>query len=157
MIEFPRDFKEFLQLLNSKKIEYLVIGGYAVGYHGYPRATGDLDIWIAKNEQTAMKMVEVLKAFGFDPPELQKELFLKEQKVIRLGVPPMRLEILTSIDGVDFKVNFISKSDLLINKRASGRPQDLVDFNKLQMDLTTTPKRGGIKGDPKRVISSAKF
>jgi Nucleotidyltransferase of unknown function (DUF6036) len=149
MIEFPRDFKEFLQLLNSKKIEYLVVGGYAVGFHGYPRATGDLDIWIAINEQTAMKMVEVLKEFGFDPSKLQKELFLKEQKVIRMGVPPMRLEILTSIDGVDFtacfnnrliadfgdfKVNFISKSDLLINKHASGRPQDLVDFNKLQIE-----------------------
>jgi len=149
MIEFPRDFKEFLQLLNSKKIEYLVVGGYAVGYHGYPRATGDLDIWIANNEQTAMKMVEVLKEFGFDPSELQKELFLIEQKVIRMGVPPMRLVILTSIDGVDFKacfnnrliadfedfkVSFISKSDLLINKRASGRPQDLVDFNKLQIE-----------------------
>ena len=149
MIEFPRDFKEFLQLLNLKKIEYLVIGGYAVGYHGYPRATGDLDIWIAINEQTAMKMVEVLKDFGFDPPELKKELFLKEQKVIRMGVPPMRLEIFTSIDGVDFKacfnnriisdfgdfkVNFISKGDLLINKRASGRPQDLVDFDKLQIE-----------------------
>jgi len=149
MIEFPKDFKEFLQLLNLNKIEYLVIGGYAVGYHGYPRATGDLDIWIAINEQTAMKMVEVLKKFGFNPPELQKELFLKEQKVIRMGVPPMRLEILTSIDGVtfktcfnnriianfgDFKVNFISKGDLLINKRASGRPQDLVDFDKLQIE-----------------------
>ena len=147
MIEFPRDFKEFLQLLNLKQIEYLVIGGYAVGYHGYPRATGDLDIWIAINEQTAMKMVEVLKEFGFDPPELQKELFLKEQKVIRMGLPPMRLEILTSIDGVDFEtcfsnrliadfgdfeVNIISKRDLLINKRASGRPQDLVDFDKLK-------------------------
>ena len=149
MIEFPRDFKEFLLLLNLNKIEYLVIGGYAVGYHGYPRATGDLDIWIAINEQTAMKMVDVLKDFGFNPPELQKELFLKEQKVIRMGVPPMRLEILTSIDGVafktcfnnriiadfgDFKVNFISKGDLLINKRASGRPQDLVDFDKLQIE-----------------------
>ena len=149
MIEFPRDFKEFLKLLNLKKIEYLVIGGYAVGYHGYPRATGDLDIWIAINEQTAMKMIEVLNEFGFDPPELQKELFLKEQKVIRMGVPPMRLEILTSIDGVDFEacfnnrlivdfgdfeVNIISKSDLLINKRASGRPQDLVDFDKLQIE-----------------------
>jgi len=136
-------------LLNLNKIEYLVIGGYAVGYHGYPRATGDLDIWIAINEQTAMKMVDVLKDFGFNPPELQKELFLKEQKVIRMGVPPMRLEILTSIDGVafktcfnnriiadfgDFKVNFISKGDLLINKRASGRPQDLVDFDKLQIE-----------------------
>ncbi len=149
MIEFPRDFKEFLQLLNSKKIEYLVIGGYAVGYHGFPRATGDMDIWIAINEQNAIKMVEALKEFGFDPPELQKELFLKEQKVIRMGIPPMRLEILTSIDGVnfktcfnnriiadfgDFKANFISKADLLINKRASGRPQDLVDFEKLQIE-----------------------
>ena len=146
MIEFPRDFKEFLQLLNSNEIEYLVIGGYAVGYHGYPRATGDMDIWIAINEKNALKMVEALKEFGFDLPEVKKELFLKEEKVIRLGVPPMRLEILTSIDGVrfdtcfknrviadlgDFKANFISKGDLLINKRSSGRPQDLVDFDKL--------------------------
>ncbi len=61
MIEFPREFKEFLQLLNSKKIEYLVIGGYAVGYHGYPRATGDMDVWIAINEKNALKMVDVLK------------------------------------------------------------------------------------------------
>lgn len=149
MIEFPRDFKEFLQLLNSKKIEYLVIGGYAVGYHGYPRATGDMDIWIAINDQNATKMVDALKEFGFDPPELKKEIFLKEQKVIRMGVPPMRLEILTSIDGVnfkncfnsrivadfgDFKVNFISKDDLLINKLASGRAQDLVDFEKLKIE-----------------------
>ena len=146
MIEFPRDFKEFLQLLNSNEIEYLVIGGYAVVYHGYPRATGDMDIWIAINEKNALKMVEALKEFGFDLPEVKKELFLKEEKVIRMGVPPMRLEILTSIDGVrfdtcfknrviadfgDFKVNFISKGDLLINKRSSGRPQDLVDFDKL--------------------------
>ncbi len=146
MIEFPRDFKEILQLLKSNEIEYLVIGGYAVGYHGYPRATGDMDIWIAINEKNALKMVEALKEFGFDLPEVKKELFLKEEKVIRMGVPPMRLEILTSIDGVrfdtcfknrviadfgDFKVNFISKGDLLINKRSSGRPQDLVDFDKL--------------------------
>ncbi|SPD71721.1 conserved hypothetical protein [uncultured Desulfobacterium sp.] len=75
MIEFPKDFKEFLQLLNSKKIEYLVIGGYAVGYHGYPRATGALDIWVAINEQTAMKMVEVLIEFGFAPSEVKKELW----------------------------------------------------------------------------------
>lgn len=149
MIEFPRDFKEFLQLLNSKKIDYLIVGGYAVGYHGYPRATGDLDIWIDINDETAVKMVDVLKEFGFNPPELQKDLFLKEQKVIRMGVPPMRIEVLTAIDGVDFiscfenrnildfgdfKVNFISKDDLLINKQASGRPQDLVDLNKLKIE-----------------------
>lgn len=146
MIEFPRDFKKFLQLLNSNEIEYLVVGGYAVGYHGYPRATGDMDIWIAINEKNALKMAEALKEFGFDFPEVKKELFLEKEKVIRMGVPPMRLEILTSIDGVrfdtcfknrviadfgDFKVNFISKGDLLLNKRSSGRPQDLVDFDKL--------------------------
>ncbi len=147
MIEFPKDFKEFLQLLNSKKIKYLIVGGYAVGFHGYPRATGDLDVWIAIDERNALKMVDVLKAFGFNLPELRKELFLKKEKVIRMGFPPMRLEILTSIDGVLFnpcyknrviadlgelKINFISKNDLLINKRASGRPQDLVDFDKLK-------------------------
>ena len=147
MIEFPKDFKEFLQLLNSKKVEYLVIGGYAVGYHGYPRATGDMDVWIALNEKNALKIVNALKEFGFDIPELKKEMFLKEEKIIRMGVPPMRLEIITTIDGVDFRkcfkdrviadfeslqVNFISKEDLLINKRASGRPKDLVDYSKLQ-------------------------
>jgi hypothetical protein len=149
MIEFPQDFKEFLKLLNSKGIEYLIIGGYAVGFHGYPRATGDMDVWIAANEKNAMKMVGALKQFGFDLPDLNKEIFLTEKKVIRMGIPPMRLEILTSIDGVhfetcfknrvvvdfgDFKVNFISKDDLLQNKIASGRPQDLVDVNKLQND-----------------------
>jgi len=147
MIEFPHDFKEFLKLLNSKKIEYLVIGGYAVGFHGYPRATGDMDVWIAVNEGNAIKMVDALRRFGFDLPGLNKEIFLTEKKVIRMGIPPMRLEILTSIDGVcfeecftnrivadfgDFSVNFISKEDLLQNKRSSGRPQDMVDLEKLQ-------------------------
>ena len=134
-------------MLNSKTIEYLVVGGYAVGYHGYPRATGNIDVWIAINEKNASKMVDVLKKFGFDLPELNKAVFLKKNKVNRMGVPPMRLEILTSIDGVSFeacfenrvianfgafKVNFISRDDLLTNKRASGRPQDLVDFDKLK-------------------------
>jgi hypothetical protein len=147
MIEFPRDFKEFLKLLTSKEIEYLVIGGYAVGFYGYPRATGDMDIWIATNELNAGKMVGALRQFGFDLPDLKKEIFLEDKKVIRMGIPPMRLEILTSIDGVtfetcfkhrvvadfgDFKVNFISKDDLLLNKRSSGRPQDIVDYEKLQ-------------------------
>lgn len=147
MIEFPRDFKEFLKLLNSKQIEYLIIGGYAVGFYGYPRATGDLDIWVPVNEKNALKMAEALRQFGFDFPDVNKDIFLKEKKVIRMGVPPMRLEILTSIDGVQFKecfqnrviadfvdftANFISKDDLLTNKRASGRPQDIVDCDKLK-------------------------
>jgi len=146
MTEFPKDFREFLQLLNSRKIEYLVIGGYAVGYHGYPRATGDMDVWIAMTERNASEMANALKEFGFDLPAVKKELFLKEGNVIRMGVPPMRLEILTSIDGVrfedcfenrviadfgTFKANFISKDDLLANKRASGRPKDIADLDAL--------------------------
>ncbi len=78
MIEFPREFKEFLQLLNSKKIEYLVIGGYAVGYHGYPRATGDMDVWIAINEKNALKMVDVLKEDGISVAQSEGMFFDRE-------------------------------------------------------------------------------
>jgi len=147
MIEFPQDFKEFLQLANSAKIEYLVVGGYAVGYHGYPRATGDMDVWIAVKETNAKKLVQVLKEFGFDVPGLTKELFLQRNKVIRMGNPPMRLEILTDIDGVSFEdcfknrvyqsfddlvVPFISLGDLINNKRSTGRGKDLVDAEELE-------------------------
>jgi hypothetical protein len=135
-----------LELLTSHEVEYLVVGGYAVGYHGYPRATVDLDIWIAVSEATAHKLVQTLKDFGFDAPELVPELFLRERKVIRMGAPPVRLEILTSIDGVDFEtcyarrvvgqmdgvtLNLISLEDLKRNKRASGRAKDLADLEEL--------------------------
>ena len=146
MIQLPQDFKEFLQLLNSNKIEYLIIGGYAVAFHGYPRATGDMDIWIAISEDNAHKTVEALKEFGFDSPELKYKVFLEKRRNIRMGNPPLRIEILTSIDGVEFsecyqnrnrtiidniEVNFISLQDLLKNKKASGRLQDLADVDKL--------------------------
>jgi len=146
MIHLPPDFKEFLKLLNAHKVEYLLIGGYAVGYHGYPRATADMDIWIAVNRANADRIVAALKEFGFDPPELSPELFLKEWQIIRLGVPPVRIEIATTISGVDFtecyaqrvvdvmdgvKVNLISLNHLKINKKASGRHQDLADLENL--------------------------
>ena len=147
MIQLPQDFKELLQLLNSKKIEYLVIGGYAVAFYGYPRATGDIDIWIAISKNNAHKVVEALKEFGFDAPDLNDKLFLEKDKNIRMGNPPLRIEILTSIDGVEFnecyqnkktviidniKINFISLSDLKKNKKASGRFQDLADIENLE-------------------------
>ncbi len=146
MIHLPQDFKELLQLLNLKGIEYLVIGGYAVAFYGYPRATGDMDIWIALSKNNAKKIVEALKKFGFDTPELKEELFLTKRKNIRIGNPPLRIEFLTSIDGVEFsecyknkktvkidgiKINFISLKDLKINKKASGRHQDLADLENL--------------------------
>lgn len=144
--QLPQDFKEFLQLLNANKVEYLLIGGYAVGYHGYPRATVDMDIWIAIEAKNAEKIVLVLKKFGFDVPELSAELFLKKDQVIRMGVPPLKLEILTTISGVRFEecyaeritdqiddvaVNIISLRHLKINKKNSGRHKDLNDLENL--------------------------
>jgi predicted nucleotidyltransferase len=145
-IHLPRDFKEFLKLLNAHKVEYLLIGGYAVGYFGYPRATADMDIWIAMTPTNAEKIVTVLKEFGFDPPDLSAELFLEEWQIIRMGVPPVRIEICTTISGVNFsecytervigkldgeQVSLISLRHLKANKKASGRHQDLADLEKL--------------------------
>src|SRR6266436_4489148 len=98
----PDDFRDFLKLCNQKRVKYLLIGGYAVGYYGYPRATGDMDIWIERSAENAAKMVAVLIAFGFDVPELSADLFLEEGRIIRMGVPPIRLEILNDISGVTF-------------------------------------------------------
>ena len=83
-IELPLDFKEFLKLLNEKGVRYLLIVGYAVGYHGYPRATNDMDVWIAIHRDNAQKIVDVLREFGFDHPDLTPELFLQENKIIRI-------------------------------------------------------------------------
>jgi hypothetical protein len=145
-IELPLDFKEFLSLLNANGVEYLLIGGYAVGYHGYPRATNDMDIWIAINPSNAESMVKVLRAFGFDTPDLSVSLFLKENNIVRMGLPPMRIEVTTGISGVHFdacyaerivdtidgtEVNIISLRDLKKNKQASGRHKDLNDLENL--------------------------
>jgi hypothetical protein len=145
-IHLPPDFKEFLRLLSVHKVEYLLIGGYAVGYYGYPRATADMDIWIAMNPANSDRIVAVLKEFGFELPELSPELFLKEWQIIRLGVPPVRIELATTISGVNFsecyaqcvvdvldgvKVNLISLKHLKANKKASGRHQDLADLENL--------------------------
>lgn len=142
----PPDFKEFLRSLNSKGVEYLVIGGYAVGYHGYPRATVDLDVWVAVSPKNADRIVAALREFGFDMASLNSSLFLEQKKVVRMGVAPFRIEILTSISGVTFddcfvhkivdsidgvEVNIIRRDDLIANKKASGRPKDLNDLQKI--------------------------
>ena len=145
-VGLPGDFKEFLKLLNEKGVRYLLIGGYAVGYHGYPRATNDINIWIAVHPDNAPRIVDVLKEFGFDLPELTPDLFLKENKIVRMGNPPMRLEISTGISGVEFddcyaskivdtldgvEVNIIDLHHLKINKKAAGRLKDLADLENL--------------------------
>ena len=145
-IELPLDFKEFLRLFNEKGVRYLLIGGYAVGYHGYPRATNDMDIWIAVHPDNAERMVAVLREFGFDLPELTTDLFLMENKITRMGHPPMRLEISTGISGVEFEecyasrivdtidgveINIIDLPHLKANKKAAGRFKDLADLENL--------------------------
>jgi len=142
----PSDFKEFLQLLNAEGVEYLLIGGYAVGYHGYPRYTADIDVWVARQQDNAERVVRALSKFGFSAPENVPALFLQERSVVRMGVPPMRIEITSHIDGVQFaecyarrvvaeidgvQVNVISREDLKTNKRAVGRLKDLADLENL--------------------------
>jgi predicted nucleotidyltransferase len=135
-----------LNLLNSKQIEYLLIGGWAVGYYGYPRATGDMDIWVSSKKENAEKLIKAFKEFGFDVPDLSIDLFTKENQVTRMGVPPLRIEVLTTISGVtfencfanrkvaivdDIKINLISLEDLKKNKAAANRYRDLDDLEKL--------------------------
>ena len=141
-----KDFSEFLQCLNARGVEFLVIGGHAVAFYGYPRATADLDVWIAVNPTNASLLTAALQDFGFGVPELSSELFLKKDRIIRMGVAPNRIEIQTGIDGVDFSdcyprrvtaqldgvpVSFISLKDLKANKAASGRNKDLADLDNL--------------------------
>jgi len=142
----PTDFKDFLKLLNENAVDYLLIGGYAVAYYGYPRATVDMDVWVAISPGNAEKTTRALRDFGFDVPELSAELFLSPNKVVRMGVPPLRIEVLTTISGVSFDecfrqrtvaeidgvpVSLISLEHLKINKRASGRLKDLADLDYL--------------------------
>ena len=145
-IGLPKDFKDFLRLLAAEGVEYLLIGGYAVAYHGYPRATEDMDIWVAARSDNAHRIVKVLREFGFDVPELTEDLFLRADSIVRMGVPPLRLELSTTIAGVEFDecynsrvtdtidgipVSLINLPDLKKNKKATGRFRDLDDLERL--------------------------
>ena len=143
----PQDFKEFLKLLEENEVEYLLVGGYAVGYHGYPRPTGDIDFWISNRPENAERVVSVLREFGFASQKLSASLFTQEKSIVRMGVAPFKLEVITFIDGVNFddcykrqietnidgcKVKVIGLDDLLANKNASGRPKDINDILELE-------------------------
>jgi len=144
---FEDDFIDFIELLNLHKVEYMVVGAHALAFHGRPRHTGDLDIWIKPSFENAEKMVVVLKDFGFDSLGLEKEDFLKENYVTQLGYPPLRIDILNSISGVNFDeaykgkiigqyedldISFINISDFIANKLATGRVKDLGDIDALK-------------------------
>ena len=143
---FSQDFKEFIELLIKNKAEYLIVGGYAVGIHGHPRYTGDLDIWLNPTPQNAEMILKSVNEFGFSSYKLNTEDFTKPGNIIQLGYPPLRIDLLTEIDGVTFEecyknrkevviedlvVNFIGYQDLLKNKKESGRPRDIDDIDNL--------------------------
>ena len=144
---FSQDFREFLELLIKNKAEYLIVGGYAVGIHGHPRYTGDLDIWLNATTLNAEQILRSVNEFGFSSFKLTQEDFTKPGNVIQLGYPPLRIDLLTEIDGVTFEecfrnrkeviiddltVNFIGYKDLLKNKKESGRPRDIDDIDHLK-------------------------
>ncbi len=142
-----QDFKEFIQSLNDNRVRYLVIGGYAVALHGHPRYTKDMDVWLAMNPDNAAKMVKALEQFGFGSLGLKAEDFLVPDQIIQLGYAPNRIDLLTTLAGVEFencyasrveveideiKANFIDLDNLKRNKKATGRHQDLADLENLE-------------------------
>ena len=142
-----QDFKEFVQSLNDNHVRYLVIGGYAVALHGYPRYTKDIDIWVEMTPDNAANMVKALEQFGFGSLGLQATDFLTPDQIIQLGYPPNRIDLVTTPSGVDFQscyasrvtveiddvtVSFIDLENLRKNKQAAGRQQDLADLENLK-------------------------
>lgn len=142
-----KDFEEFVFLLNKHAIDYMIVGGYALAFHGKPRHTGDLDIWIDLSEDNAQKMIDVINDFGMGSLGMEKQDFLKKGGITQIGYPPLRIDILNEIDGISFnqaypnkliididglQVNYIGLEDLIINKQVSGRQQDISDVKQLR-------------------------
>jgi predicted nucleotidyltransferase len=157
-----QDFEDFVKLLNKHRVEYMVVGGYALAFHGKPRSTGDLDIWINISQQNAQKMLAVVKGFGLTSMGFNQEDFLKPGYITQIGYPPLRIDILNSIDGVEFnkavenmqqivldnnlKINYVGVGDFIKNKQACGRKQDLIDIKEIKKNLLLERRERKNKG-----------
>ena len=145
-MELHPDYKELLELLNKHSVEYVIAGGYALAFHGAPRFTGDIDIAVKPNRDNAKKILEALKEFGFGGLDLSEEDFSKPENVIQFGVPPVRIDIITSLSGLswdeieagmikhahgDIQVFYIGKKEFIQNKQKTGRANDLADIEAL--------------------------
>jgi predicted nucleotidyltransferase len=145
-MEIQPDFKDLLELFNSHKVEYIIVGGYALAFHGAPRYTGDIDIFVNTDAKNAACIMLALEEFGFGSVGLSTTDFTKSGQIIQLGVPPVRIDIITSIAGVswdetfsnrvrgkygDVRVHYIGREQLIVNKRAVGRKKDLADLEAL--------------------------
>jgi predicted nucleotidyltransferase len=139
-----KDFKEFIELLNKNECRYLIVGGYAISFHSRPRYTEDIDFWIDSQLDNARKIITVLHEFGFGQLDITPEDLNKPDQIIQLGYAPLRIDLLTSVDGLIFdnaykkRVKFkysgveatiISRDDLILNKKSSGRKKDLSDLD----------------------------
>ncbi|HBX76563.1 MAG TPA: hypothetical protein DEG43_02860 [Acidimicrobiaceae bacterium] len=148
-MRLTQDFVEFIECCARRDVRYLVVGGYAVAAHGHPRATKDLDIWVLIDPTNAERLILALNDFGMSSVGLRAADFLEPEVVVQLGYAPIRIDLLTTISGITFdecwpkrvmidvggvEAGFISVEDLIANKRAAGRPQDLVDADLLQQE-----------------------
>lgn len=146
MMEVQPDFKELLELLNTHEVEYIIVGGYALAFHGAPRYTGDIDILINPTVSNSQRILAALDEFGFGSVGLSEKDFQYPDKVIQLGVPPVRVDLITSISGVsieeafansvdgkygDISVQYIGLDQFITNKRATGRLKDKSDLESL--------------------------
>ena len=145
MTTLPRDFKEFIELLNRNSVRYIIIGGYAVVYHGYVRSTNDIDIWIDIHKDNIKKLIKVLDEFGFSSLNINEADFLPNQ-IVQLGYPPNRIDLITTPAGIEFEtcyeskkqvaiddttVNIIDLENLIKTKKASNRTRALADIEEL--------------------------
>jgi hypothetical protein len=146
-VEVQPDFRELLALLNKHAVEYLVVGGYALAFHGAPRYTGDIDLFVRPHFKNAARVLDTLVEFGFGSLGLTQEDFSTPAKVVQLGVPPVRVDLVTSLTGVsweqaaagrcpgaygDVPVFFIGRAEFIANKRATGRMKDFADIEALE-------------------------
>jgi hypothetical protein len=141
------DYKEMLQILLNNKVKFLIVGAYAMGAQGYPRATGDFDIWVESSSENSKKIYNSLVKFGAPLEQINPETFTEKGVIFQIGVAPRRIDILTYIDGVEFneaykdkeeieveniKIPFLSKKNLIKNKEATGREKDRLDAKYLK-------------------------
>ncbi len=145
-MEVQKDFKELLELLNRQKVKYIVVGGYALAFHGAPRFTGDLDLFVKADKQNSRRILKALKRFGFGSLNLTEADFEKPDTVVQLGVSPVRIDIITSLTGLSWKqafegrkkgkygdisIYYIGRKELIKNKKATGRKRDIADIEAL--------------------------
>jgi len=141
----PEDFKDFIRSLNGHNVRYILLGGWAVGIYGNPRATKDIDFWVAVDDANIARLKEALHHFG--APTVEDSVFQEIGNVFRLGVSPIQIDVINKADGIDFEpcyarrnvilvegmeISVISKEDLIVNKKASGRHRDLADVEFLE-------------------------